>query len=89
MKHLTTLICLLTLSGCGTTVPMDELKAQALRSGDWTAVEKRERSIAKRESRLGSDCPSGSTTVCESRIGSVKCQCVDRNSMGRMLSGMW
>ena len=87
MKWITTLICLLTLTGCGTYVPMEELRAQALRSGDWTAVERREAAVAKREARSGAACPKGSMLMCQARVGDEKCHCVDRNSMNRMMTG--
>ncbi len=87
MKRITMLICLLTLTGCGTYVPMEELRAQALRSGDWTAVERREAAVAKRAARHGAQCPKGSMLMCQARVGDNKCVCVDRNSMTRMMTG--
>ena len=87
MKYITTLICLLALTGCGTYVPMEELRAQALQSGDWSAVEKREAVLAKRDIRRGTACPKGSMVMCQSRIGDEKCHCVDRNAMSRTMTG--
>ena len=87
MKYSTTLACLLLLTGCGTYVPLEELRAQALQSGDWTAVERREAVLAKRDIRRGTACPKGTMLMCESRVGNRKCHCVDRNSMSRMMTG--
>ncbi|MEM9208773.1 MAG: hypothetical protein AAGA61_05975 [Pseudomonadota bacterium] len=89
MKCITTLICLITLTGCAAYVPIEDLKAQALRSGDWSEVEKRERIIAKREARYGASCPKGTLSVCETIVGGNDCQCVGRNSADRLLTRRW
>ena len=87
MKHLTILICISFLSGCATAVPMAELEAEALRSGDWSEVEKRERLIAKRKRSDYKRCRRGATNVCVVRGGDRVCQCVDRASVHGILSG--
>ena len=86
MKQIMTLICLITLTGCAAYVPMEELRAQALRSGDWTEVEKRERILAKRESRAVSGCPAGTMAMCQEKVSGEECHCIDRNSMQKMLT---
>lgn len=75
------------LGGCGTFVSMDELEQQAMLTGDWSAVENRERIIAKREARKGPKCASGTVAFCESYVGSQRCSCVSSGSLREML--MW
>ncbi len=87
MKKLTILICISFLSGCATAVPMAELEAEALRSGDWSEVEKRERLVAKRKRGQYKRCPGNATNLCVARGGDMVCQCADRNSIRGMLSG--
>ena len=89
MKVITTLFCLLMLTGCAAYVPIEDLRAQALLSGDWSDVEKRERTIAKREARSGSACPKGAVLMCETRLGDDRCECVGRSSASRVLTGRW
>ena len=76
----------LLLSGCGTTLSLEELENQALLTGDWSAVEARERAIARREARRGIQCPAGRVSVCESFVGSTRCQCVTQDGVRRMMA---
>ena len=86
-RNVTILICISFLSGCAAAVPMAELEAEALRSGDWSAVEKRERLLAKRDRNKIGSCPRGATNLCVKKMGDMVCQCVDRMSVQGMLSG--
>lgn len=87
MKYLTTLICIAFLSGCAVGIPMQELEAEALRSGDWSQVEKRERLIAKRKRSGQTKCPRDSVAICESRAGGLSCHCTSRSMMQNVLTG--
>lgn len=87
MKFLTILICMAFLSGCAVRIPMQELEAEALRSGDWSQVEKRERLIAKRKRSGQIKCPRDSVAICDSRGSHTRCECTSRTSMESMLYG--
>ena len=71
------ILALLLLAGCSSFVPMEELEAQAMITGDWSEVEKRERILAKRKMRNGPACPSGTTGYCEAAFGQERCYCVE------------
>ncbi len=86
MKYLTILICASILSGCAVAVPMEELQAQALLSGDWSEVEKRERRIARRNSRENAACPRGGTALCVMRGAEMICDCVSQTAIRDLLS---
>jgi len=80
------LMALCALAGCVTGPSLEELEAQALVSGDWSLVEKREQQIERRKNREGPSCPVGYLAVCVHEIGSQRCECVDRSSFAMSLS---
>ena len=82
-----TVFVLFLLVGCGTQPTLDELETLAFATGDWSAVEARERSIARRAARFGNQCPSGYTSYCENHYGSIECACIKRNSYGMTVAG--
>ena len=76
---------LILLAGCTSVTSLEQLEAEALTTGDWSAVEKRERVIARRNSHTGIHCPSGTIAYCES-IGTKKdCSCVESNRIRAFL----
>ena len=83
------LIGLLCASGCASIVPMAELEHKAMLSGDWTAVEKRERAIARREARRGPQCPSGYVAYCVNRMADSRCRCVTGSALQTAFSGIY
>jgi len=80
-RRLTALGLALMIAGCSATKTLEELEADALRSGDWSLVEEREAVIAKREARRASQCPDGTVSYCATSIGSHRCQCVAKAAM--------
>ena len=78
-----TVFVLFFLVGCAAQPTLDELETQAFLTGDWSAVEARERSIARRAARSGSQCPSSYIAYCENRFGSMECTCLKQNSLDR------
>ena len=88
MKMLGLAILLLTLGGCGTYQTLEELEKQAFATGDWSAVEKRERIIAKRRLRSGSTCGHGSTQYCEKWGSTTRCTCMTSETLRDTL-GAW
>ena len=71
-----TVFVLFFLVGCAARPTLDELETQAFATGDWSAVESRERSDARRAARFGNQCPSGYTSYCENHYGSKECACI-------------
>lgn len=76
----------LLLSGCAASVPMAELERQAMLTGDWTAVERRERIMARRAERNGPSCGHGFISYCVNNGGSERCSCVTGQSLQDVFS---
>lgn len=81
MKAVGVVLLLLCLAGCGTYQTLEELEQEALLTGDWSAVEKRERIIAKRRQRSGPMCPAGRTKYCERWGANERCSCISRDTL--------
>ena len=74
------------LTGCVSMPTLEQLEEQALLTGDWSAVEQREKSIAKRDSRRGMKCPNGMIAYCEQRLGQKRCACISKSEMMAFMS---
>ena len=81
MKSLICLGMLALASACAPMKTLEELEAEALRTGDWTLVERRELLIAKRNARRPPSCPAGQVSYCEKNIGILNCRCVSKSIM--------
>ncbi len=81
MKYVICLGLAICLVACAPTRTLEELEAEALTTGDWSAVEKREALIAKREARRPIQCGSGQISYCHKNVGRVDCQCVSKSAM--------
>ena len=51
------MLALILLTGCAGYTPLKQLEAQALLSGDWSFVEKRERMETRRNLQSNMQCP--------------------------------
>ncbi|MDX1509041.1 MAG: hypothetical protein R3358_12220 [Woeseiaceae bacterium] len=87
MRVLLLLGVFLLTAGCGNYLTLEELEEQALTTGDWSAVEKRERIIAKRKARRALNCPAGYMAYCETMMANKKCTCVNNDIMASVLYG--
>ena len=74
------------LVGCISMPTLEQLEEQAFLTGDWSAVEKRERLIAKRDSMRGPKCPAGTMAYCEVRLGQKRCGCISDAEVKALLS---
>ena len=81
MKTIGNLILILMLGGCAALPTLEELEDQALLTGDWSQVEKRERTIARRQAEEPLDCVKGYVSYCETRIVNTRCSCVSHAAM--------
>ena len=71
------------LFGCAPMPSLEELEEQAAATGDWSAVEQREKLMSRRaEARRPQACPSGQVSYCEDSISSWRCACVS-------VAGLW
>jgi hypothetical protein len=76
MKCIGVVLAFFLLGGCGTYHTLEELEDQALISGDWSQVERREHKIAMRTARSGVSCPAGTTLVCQRGGVNEGCACI-------------
>jgi len=83
MKALIVLTALIAV-GCAPTPSLEELEAEAEVTGDWTEVERYERTLARREARTLS-CPSGHIRFCEEYLGGERCTCVADDQVRALL----
>ena len=85
MKGMAILGLLVFLGGCASITPLEELERQAMLTGDWSAVERRERIIARREARNGPKCPPGAVALCVDGPGRNKCSCVGSTAIHTLM----
>ena len=82
------MLAALFLAGCSSFQSLEELEAEAIRTGDWSQVEERERILAKRQAREGISCPAGFVSVCLKYPGDPLCKCVHEDEMPDKVSRM-
>ena len=75
------LLCFLLLMGCAPVPTLEELENQAMLTGNWSAVERRQKTIARRNADRGLGCPGGKISFCVQDIGETVCSCVDRDAL--------
>ena len=80
MKTFFILVLVLLLAGCAGRLTLAELTSEAMASGDWSEVEKRERVIARSNALFGQRCPEGRLLLCEEDGGGRVCECVSRSA---------
>lgn len=76
----TIIIAVLILSGCGSSPSLEELEEEAMISGDWSEVEKRERRL-RQQNQVENDCESGMTLVCYDQGAGEECVCRRRGRL--------
>ena len=81
-----TVFVLFLLVGCAAQPTMDELETQAFISGDWSAVEARERVVARRALRSANYCPAGYVAYCDQSVSVTRCSCVIYDSFSVVVS---
>lgn len=85
MKSLIVLVLGL-LAGCGSSPTLEQLEAQALRTGDWNLVERRQAILARKQARRGIDCPVGFVSLCQTRSMEQTCACVTRDGLATAIA---
>ncbi len=86
MKGLIVVVAVL-LFGCADLKTLENLELAALQSGDWSAVERREKNVARRKARQAISCPAGDIPVCVQRVRGQRCSCTSRDEIENMLRG--
>jgi hypothetical protein len=78
MKGYGILVCGSLIVGCADVQTLEELEDEAVITGDWSLVEKREALRAKRNSRRPSQCGGRLVSYCRKSVGKYRCECVSR-----------
>lgn len=73
----TILILVLIMAGCVSRPTLEELEDEALQTGNWEAVEHREKMMDKRGEN-DPVCPAGQVKYCVESGQKVECRCVPR-----------
>ncbi len=76
--RITSLIVLCFLAGCAAKPSLEQLEDEAMVSGDWSAVEKREHSSNRLGSINGRSCPNGRPLICVKDGMREECACAER-----------
>ena len=84
MKQTIFVVSLMLLGGCGTYHTLEELEEQAFRTGDWSAVERRELILARQQYRNGIACPRDHVAYCENS----RCACIRDTEMRDLLDSL-
>jgi len=75
MKGLTMMAALIVLCACADVKTLEELELEALQTGDWSAVEKREKKLAEKKARQEAGCRATETLLCDNVGGVSRCYC--------------
>jgi hypothetical protein len=70
------LVLTVTLAACASEPSLEELEDQAMVSGDWSAVERREEIQRDLRGKSAQSCPDKHTMVCEQTGANDKCTCI-------------
>jgi hypothetical protein len=74
MKYMSLLV-LIVLVGCTSRPTLDELEVEAAKTGDWSAVENRERMNERMRVRQDPKCPRNYTLSCKINGAHEDCVC--------------
>ncbi len=72
------LVMLVIVVGCAQRPTLDQLEDEALVTGEWTAVERREEIIKKRLEATAPGCPVGLSKDCLEELSGIQCYCIQR-----------
>lgn len=75
MKGLAGLVAVIMLCACADVKTLEELEVEARETGDWSAVEKREKKLAEKQARREAGCRGTETLLCDNIGGVSRCYC--------------
>lgn len=79
MYRVVVLAALFAIGACADTRTLEELEREAMETGDWSAVERREKKLAEQQARREAGCRTTETLVCETLASDSKCYCVAKH----------
>ncbi len=74
------LLIIILLAGCASKPSLEELEAEASMTGDWSAVEKRERMNRRMSVQSERQCETGFILRCSKRSAKEICSCVSSSN---------
>lgn len=81
-------LILLIIVGCAPVKSLEQLEQEAMLTGDWSAVEKREKAVARKAERdsIKLKCPVGYIAFCQAYTARDECSCVSRRGMDEIFA---
>ena len=76
------IVALIFLVGCAGRPTLEELEAEASVSGDWKAVEQRERMIERMSVQTEAECAEGLVYYCQTKGHREICSCESARNPG-------
>ena len=79
MEGWTKFVILFTLviaAGCASRPTLEQLEDEAMTTGEWTAVERREEVIKERRESTAPGCPVGLIKKCFEEQSGIQCYCL-------------
>jgi len=71
------ILAVLILFGCAPYQTLDQLKAEAKVTGDWTKVDKKLDRLEREEAKNFPRCPSNKTEICNN----WRCRCLTKDQL--------
>ena len=68
-------MAVIMLCACADVKTLEELVVEARETGDWSAVEKREKKLAEKQARREAGCRGTETLLCDNIGGVSRCYC--------------
>ena len=87
MKAISLVAVLFLVGGCASVKSVEQLELEATLTGDWSAVERRERLLARRDHSAAISCPTGYVSFCKTYGFRESCGCVSRQGMREIFAG--
>ena len=81
MTRVFVLLAVLAMAACADTRTLEDLEKEAMETGDWTAVERREKKMEEQLARQEAGCRTTETLVCESLGSTSRCYCVRKHDI--------
>lgn len=72
------LYTLIIVVGCAARPTLEQLEDDANKTGNWTAVDRREDVIKKRLETTAPGCPVGLSKKCYEQHSGIQCYCIQR-----------
>lgn len=70
------LFSLVVVASCALSPTLEQLEDEAITTGDWTAVERREEVVKERLETSAPGCPVGLIKKCVEEPSGIQCYCI-------------